>query len=108
MQAVAESEGDGLRANIDAFARLLQLADRLRRTNSAKWGITREDWLCAVQTVLNLAELRPCSAAKVTESIRLAHLAVRRLANSGEARLCSPQTTRHPDSSEAGRRFYEA
>src|SRR5262249_11268299 len=107
MQPAVETERDRLRANIDAFARLLQLADRLRRTNIAKWGMTSPEWLAAAQVALKALAGRPGDAAAVTESIRLAHRVVRRLANSGEARLCSLSTSRHPDSSIAGRRFYE-
>jgi hypothetical protein len=105
MSAGVEAEGDRLRANMDALARLLQLAERLRRTNPAKWAMSREEWLAAAQAVLNAPEGRPSDTARIAEAIRLAHGVVRRLANSGEARLCSLTTGCHPDSSVAGQRF---
>jgi hypothetical protein len=107
MPPAVETERDRLRANMDAFARLLQLAERLRRTNTAKWGMSREEWLAAAQAVLNAPEARHADTARITEAIRLAHGVVRRLADSGEARLCSLTTGRHPDSSLAGQRFYK-
>jgi hypothetical protein len=107
MTTAASTEQQRLRANIESLVRLLALADRLRRTNAAKWKLSREDWLAAVQGALNAPESRPSDRETVAEAIRLTHKAVRRLANSGEARLCSLITSRHPDSSLEGQRYYE-
>jgi hypothetical protein len=107
MQPVVQTERDRVRANIDALAPLLQLAPRLRRTNIAKWGLTLKDWQDAVQAVLNAPEARPADTAQVAAAIRLAHGVVRRLADSGAARLASLITGRHPDTSNDGRRFHE-
>jgi len=107
MDAAVETGRDRIRTNSSSFAKLLRLADRLQRTNVAKWGMTRKEWLDAAQAVLNAPEARPADSARITAAIQLAHGVVRRLANSGEARLWSLTTGRHPDSSQAGERFYK-
>jgi hypothetical protein len=102
-----ECERDRIKANIDALARLLQLAGLLRRNNFSKWKVSAEDWSAAVKAVLCTPEATPNDADQTKEMIRLAHRIVRRLDDSGKARLASLGTKRPPDSSLAGTRFCE-
>jgi hypothetical protein len=104
--AAVQSEFDRLRANIDAIAALVRLAEQLRRTNARKWGITETEWQAAVQAVASAPLPHPSDSASVPEAIRAAHSAGGRLGNSGEARFGSVSVGRCPDSSRAGKRFY--
>jgi hypothetical protein len=90
-------------ANQDALDRLLALARDLRRNNPKKWSVSLVEWQSAVSDALNATELR--SDDRVVEAIRAVRNAVRRLANSGEARFGSAAVGREPDSSIDGRRF---
>lgn len=91
---------------IQAITQLLQLAERLRRTNFTKWDLNTEQWSTAVQAVLSCTDGMAGQAIEMTDSIRLARGVIRRLNNSAEARLASLIKLRHPDSSDSGSRFY--
>jgi hypothetical protein len=104
--AAVESQHERLRVNADALAGLLRLADRLRRTNAAKWEVTQARWQAAIRGVLTAPAPLPDDPAPVAGAIRAARSAGLRLGYSGEARLGSAGVGRHPDSSLAGRRFY--
>jgi hypothetical protein len=101
-----QSESDRVRANLDALATLLRLAEQLRRTNAAKWTVTEAEWRSAVRGVAASPEPHPGDAAPVSRAVRAARRAGSRLGNSGEARFGSAGVGRHPDSSRAGERFY--
>jgi phosphatidylserine/phosphatidylglycerophosphate/cardiolipin synthase-like enzyme len=105
--AVIESKHQHLCASIDGIGRLLALAADLRRTNAAKWGLSLRDWLASVKEVLTNFENREGDSLQIVEAVRAARSAVRRLANSGEARFDSASVGRDPDSSNSGRRFYD-
>jgi len=105
VQATVQPEGDRLRENIDALAVLLRLAEQLRRTNAAKWGITEAEWQAAARRVADAPVPHQSDAAPVSHAIRAAQSAGRRLSNSGEARFGSARVGRDPDSSHAGKRF---
>jgi DNA-binding IclR family transcriptional regulator len=100
-----EQQRERLRANGDALAGLLRLAEHLRRANAAKWGVTQEEWQAAVRCVLAAPVPHPDDPVAFAEAIRAARSAGMRLGDSGEARLGSVGVGRHPDSSLAGRRF---
>jgi hypothetical protein len=88
---------------IQAVDRLLTLADDLRRDNASKWALSLAEWQAAVDDVLVKTDsIRDASLAEVCRAVRAA---VRRLANSGEARFDSVSVGRLPGSSLAGQRF---
>jgi len=92
--------------NIEAILWLLELADGLRRTNADKWRLSLIDWEAAVNEALSaLSELQRGKSEATVEAIQAARNAVRRLANSGEARFASASHGSDPNSSLAGRRF---
>jgi len=95
---------DGLAANAAAMDRLLTLANELRRTNQSKRPFTLVDWQRMVTAVLDSRDAHTYASQAASEVIRAAHSDVRRLANSGEARMWAK---RDPDSSLVGRRFYD-
>jgi|SRR5262245_2564148 len=105
MGALLASQRERLRANADALAGLLGLAEQLRRNNATKWRVTPEEWQAAVQGVLTAPVPHPDDPAPVAKAIRAARSAGMRLGDSGEARLGSARVGRQPDSSLAGRRF---
>ena len=106
MGASVQSEYDRLRANIEALAALLRLAEHLRRTNAGKWETTEVEWQAAVRGVTVAPVPHSDDSASVSQAILAAQSAGRRLGNSGEARFRSASVGRHPDSSQAGERFY--
>jgi hypothetical protein len=83
-----------------ALDHLLALANALRRNNASKWNVSLTEWKAAVGDVL--VALEHCHEEQLAREIRSA---VRRLANSGEARFGSVSVGRLPDSSLAGERF---
>jgi hypothetical protein len=106
MPAAVVSQRERLRVNADSLAGILCLADQLRRTNAARWGLTLAEWQVALRGILTAPVPHPDDPAVVAEAIRAARSAGLRLGDSGEARLGSASVGRHPDSSLAGRRFY--
>jgi hypothetical protein len=102
---VVQNEHQCLCTNIEVIDRLMVLADRLRRTNAGKWDLSFAEWQAAVNEVLSAPEPRlDDEVAHATKAVRNA---VRRLANSGEARFGSASVGRDPNSSLAGNRFYD-
>jgi len=89
---------------IHAIDRLLALAHQLRRNNASKWESSINEWQAAVADVLSAMDHDPI-VDPLAEGSRAVRSHVRRLANSGEARLHSAMVGRLPDSSLAGRRF---
>jgi hypothetical protein len=87
--AIVETENDRLRSSIEALAILLRLAEQLRRTNAAKWEITEAQWQAAVQEAATSTVPNPNDSAYVSEALRAARSACRRLGNSGDARFGS-------------------
>ena|SRR5215831_688960 len=86
----------------DAVGCLLRLADKLRRRNAVKWGLSVIDWQTAVTDVLDALDSTETQFDKseaVANTIRAARSSVRRLADSGAARFASASVARDPDSS---------
>jgi hypothetical protein len=84
----------------EALDRLLTFANALRRNNANKWDLSLAEWQAAVENFV--VALERCDDENLVREIRSA---VRRLANSGEARFSSVSVGRLPDSSQAGERF---
>jgi hypothetical protein len=87
----------------EALDRLLTLANVLRRNNASKWNVSLAEWQSAVGDVL--VALESCRDQDLAREILIIRSAVRRLANSGEARFASVSVGRLPDSSLTGERF---
>src|SRR5262245_40829591 len=87
----------------DVLDHLLALANRLRRNNASKWNVTLAQWQAAVTDVL--VALDASRDSELASEILVIRSAVRRLADSGEARFASARVGRLPDSSHAGKRF---
>lgn len=106
MGASVQTDRDRLRASIEALSALLRLAEHLRRTNAAKWEATEAEWQAAVRGVTVAPAPYSDDPTSVSQAILAAQSAGRRLGNSGQARFASASVGRHPDSSQAGERFY--
>lgn len=107
MVSQLDSERDRIVANVRVLAALLDLSEKLRRTTPDEWSITHADWEAAVQAVVTAPIPFATDSAAATDAIRAAQGAARRLGKSGDARFGSASVGRNPDSSIAGRRFYD-
>jgi hypothetical protein len=92
------------RCNIKSAAdRVLAMGNDLKRNNASKWAFSVADWQAAIDDVLKASETQQNDVLE--KMCRRIRSAVRRLANSGEARFGSENAGRLPDSSLAGERF---
>jgi hypothetical protein len=96
-------ETENVMAAIEAIEALLARADGLRRDDCQS---LIGDWTDAVRRVLVIFDACPISTVSASiDALLAARSAVRRLADSGEARCVTASAGRKPDSSHAGRRF---
>ena len=100
------SPGEVAEAMSKTLKRLLACAEELKRSNLSKLSFSKQDWHDAVGAVDVTHDWSAIADARLRDRLRSAGKLVRRLGNSGEARMASFASGRDPDSSSDGKRFH--